>query len=288
MPVAVVFLLVTAVLPARATRWVDGLSQLALAAVTPISHPMAVVSRWLAPADRTATSGELEEARQRAERFEFLWRRERGEVERLRAIVEDLQSGRSFDTSVPVELAAFPVVGVSSDPTSAALRIRAGRSDGLVEMSTVATTGGTQLVGRVVEVGATLSIVLPINDPGSSQVIFGEVVVDGDALGSEGISRTLRCALTEVASGRLIGDAEVLDATPERPNPPRPAPGMVVRLSDSAWPASAQQLVIGVIEEVTPDEEQPLRPRIAVRPTVQLRRVGEVVLRIPVEDGGAG
>ena len=44
----------------------------------------------------------------------------------------------------------------------------------------------------------------------------------------------------------------------------------------------AQMLMIGTIERVEPDPEQPLRPQIVVRPTFEdLRRLPEVTLRIP-------
>lgn len=104
-------------------------------------------------------------------------------------------------------------------------------------------------------------------------------------------SRGIRCLLFPNRSGRLAGDAEVLNPTAGRPSPPKPEPGMVVRLldaSEGAWPRSARMLVVGVVEMVEPNPDQPLRPLVTVRPTVQLRRLSEVVLRIPVDEGERG
>lgn len=278
MPAAVAVLLITSLLPARFTGWVDGLSQLAFAAVTPISHPLTLVSRWLAPPDRGVPDDELARARAEAERYELLWRQQREEAARLRRVVEDLQAGRAFRPSVPIDVIAVPVVAVSSDPTSSALVVRAGAADGVTELSTVAVTRGTQLVGRVTAVGASMSTVLPINDPQARQVIEGVIITE------EGPDApTIRCILLRAEDGRLVGDAEVLDATPVRPNPPSPEPGMPVRLRDGGWPESAQMLVVGEIESIQPDPERPLRPTIIVRPTSQLRRLSEVILRIPIE-----
>ncbi|MEM7623130.1 MAG: hypothetical protein AAF235_07980 [Planctomycetota bacterium] len=99
--------------------------------------------------------------------------------------------------------------------------------------------------------------------------------------------RGIRCLLFPTEGGRLRGDAEVLNPTAARPNPPVPEPGMLVRLldaSEGAWPRTARWLVVGVVERVDRNPEQPLRPLITVRPTVQLRRLSEVVLRIPIEE----
>jgi hypothetical protein len=44
-------------------------------------------------------------------------------------------------------------------------------------------------------------------------------------------------------------------------------------------------LVIGDIERVEPSVDQPLRRRITVKPRTNLRRVSEVIVRLPAQPG---
>jgi hypothetical protein len=72
-------------------------------------------------------------------------------------------------------------------------------------------------------------------------------------------------------------------ARPGAPVAPSIEPGTEVVLDDPAWPESAQMFTIGIVERVAPDEEQPLRLNVVVRPRdgLELRRVREVTLRVP-------
>ena len=289
LPVAILLLLVFAVLPARYTDWTEGIGQLVETALMPIAHPLRIAATWLAPAQTERDVAEVRRLREEAERFEFLWRRERVRNERLAERLEALQRGLAFNPEVPVRLMAAPVASTSSDPTSGAFRVRAGTDDGVTPRSTVATTGGTQLVGRVIDVGPVLSTVVPITDPGAGEVVDCVIIPDDGAADPDAVSG-IGCLLQPAPGGRLTGEAAVLDPTPARPDPPEPRPGMTVRLRDEAgvWPASARMLVVGVVERVRRDPEQPLRPIVTVRPRVQLRRLSEVVLRIPLESPGRG
>ena len=79
-------------------------------------------------------------------------------------------------------------------------------------------------------------------------------------------------------------DPAFLDAV-EQAIDRRLQPGVEVVLDDPAWPESAQMFTIGIVERVEQDENQPLRSVIVVRPRdgLELRRVREVVLRVPVD-----
>ena len=90
-------------------------------------------------------------------------------------------------------------------------------------------------------------------------------------------------------SGTLRGDVEFQDppagVSVEQAIDRRLQPGVEVVLDDPAWPESAQMFTIGIVERVEQDENQPLRSVIVVRPRdgLELRRVREVVLRVPVD-----
>jgi hypothetical protein len=87
----------------------------------------------------------------------------------------------------------------------------------------------------------------------------------------------LECLLSPSADNTLRGPVEDARGI-------EPSPGQIVRLADSdRWPASAQMLLVGRVESVEPDPNQPLRKVVIVRPSLKLDRVSEVVLRISAD-----
>lgn len=283
MSLAVVALLLLSVVPVRYLGWVESVGYLPVTLVVPVSHPMTWVSRFFAPARRELDDDRVRQLELENERLKRLYLQQIGQTERYRSLAETLQRGRSLKTDVPVDLAAFPVVGVSSDASSSLLTVRAGTRDG-VTRNTVATVDAVQLVGRVDGVRNRTCSVRPITDPSVVQVQGLVMLTDA---GLDGLA----CMLEPTGDGRLRGDLEYLSPTPDRPTTPEVAAGMTVRLDDASWPAGAQMLMIGKVERVEDSPDSPLRRVVVVRPTVDLRRVSEVVLRIPVEfddadDGG--
>jgi cell shape-determining protein MreC len=280
MTVAVVVLMGLSLTPVRFLGWVEWMGHLPVTLVVPVSHPMSIVGRWLAPARRELGGegrlGELELENQRLLRLYLV---QLGETDRYKRLAETLQGGRALETDVPVRLRAVPVVGVSSDASSSLLTVRAGSREG-VTPNTVATVDAVQLVGQVDGVSPRTATVRPITDP-AVQRINGRVMVT--RIGPDGLA----CSLEPTGDGRLRGDLEYLAPTPERPSVPEVAVGMTVRLDDPSWPASAQMLVLGTIERIEPSSAAPDRQVITVRPTADLRRVSEVILRIPIDAAGS-
>lgn len=282
MPATVVMLVILGLMPLRFLGWVKGPSSLALVLIAPISHPLGVVSHWLAPADPDrepddAIRGMQEEAR----RYELLWRQEQAENDRLRRLITDLQGNRAVETRVPVDLLSAPVVATSSDPSSSVLRVGRGSRDGVLQ-NTVAVVDVDQLVGQVIDVAGRTASVVPVTDRAAGSVT-GLIFFDGDG------NRTASTLLVPWGDGRLRGEVEFITPGPGEPLQSPPEPGMTVRLDDPGWPATAQMLVLGTVERVEPKNDQPLRHVVFVTPKVELRRVREVVLRIPAGvEGGAG
>ncbi|MEM7756316.1 MAG: rod shape-determining protein MreC [Planctomycetota bacterium] len=277
MSVVVLALLVLSITPVRFLGWVELAGHLPQTLVVPISHPMTAVGRWFTPARRVIDDDRVRQLELENDRLTGLYLQQIRQTERYRTLAETLQRGRSLGTDVPVALATVPVVGVSSDASSSLLTVRAGTRDG-VTRNTVATVDAVQLVGKVDDARTRTSTVRPITDPSVAQVQGLVMLTD---LGSEGLA----CVLRPTGDGRLRGDLEYLSPTPDRPTAPEVTVGMTVRLDDPSWPAGAQMLVLGTVERVEPSDDSPLRRVVIVKPTVDLRRVSEVVLRIPVDTG---
>lgn len=266
-------LLALGLIPLRYVAWVEWFASPAAALFAPISQPLKELSRWLAPATRESKPEDLARLEDENERTRQQLFRAQEENRRLRDRVAALESGAAIAPAAPVDQIARRVIAEASDPGSTELRIRAGAGDGITP-NVVATVRGVQLLGRVVRVQGPTCVVRPITDKAAGAV-RGAIVVD------EAASITIACELRPTGLGTLRGDAEFVDPRPGLPPPPDPRVGMSVRLSDDEWPIAAQGLLLGVVESVQADERQPLRKVVTVRPTLDLRRASEVVLRIP-------
>lgn len=277
LPLTFVVLTLLAFTPVRWVSWLSGFSTLTQTLVAPISHPMAIVSRWLSRTggpmrDESealrALTDEVEA--QKVQLFQAL-----AENDRLRLMIKELQRGKALDPELQVlQIVNIPVIGSSGDLADPLLTVRAGRNQG-VDTTTIATGYGLQLLGRVVAANDRTATVAPITSK-SSQGLAGVIMLDDAGGPGAGLPCTLRAA----GDGTLYGD--VADKRDPATNAPvEPAIGAEVRLHDPAWPRTAQMLLIGRVESVEPSPKQPLRNVVTVRPTIpRLERVSEVVLRI--------
>ena len=273
---ACVVLVVLALLPVRAlgfTGWFAGLTTMLVA---PITHPFARVGRLLIPAE---VAQEKRSAETLAEQLdEEMARRTRveRENERLRATIEQLSRGAAVAPDVPVRQLVRQVI----EPSPRLMRVRVDPADG-VTPNAIATAAGVQLVGRVVEAEGR-SVLIQAITARDAPKIRAEIGLTDDA------SAGRACLLAPGPDGTLRGEVEAAEATADPGAGVPPAAGdaglrvgQTVRLSDDQWPRHAQMLVIGVVESVEPHERQPLRQVVTVRPTVDLHRLAEVVLRLP-------
>ncbi len=276
MPITVGVLIILAFLPARMLKWTDWFSAQVQVAIVPITHPLTIVVDKIVPA---SISDPAANERERAllnelERMKVELLQTREENNRLISLVDQYSRGAALTPDLQVKQATRPRVGNLAGDI---LQIRTGNIDGLVQ-GTVVVFEATQLVGRVSRVNPKTALVLPITAPGA-QRITGTIL-----LNPEGTKR-IGCLLEPTGNGTLRGDV----ARPSLEESLRIEVGQEVRLLDSQWPTSAQMLLIGTIERVESDPEQPLRSQIVVRPTFgDLRRVPEVTLRIPDTDDFGG
>lgn len=259
-----------ALAPARFTGWLGWFAEVTRNLIAPISHPVARFSRWISPATQGDAPERVLAIEEERDRYRALYLREAETARALRRRIAALQQGLALNPDLPYRLETAPVIGTSSEPGGGTITVRLGRPAG-VDLSTVATVGGDQIVGRVVRVGARDCQVRPITDK-SAGPILARVILTPDGLGAA-------CQLEPDGSGLLKGPVEDLSGDATLGNL-AVQPGQTVRLADDAWPANAQMLVVGRVLRVEPSPEHPLRSIVVVEPKATLARVGQVELRI--------
>lgn len=268
---SIAVMVVLAFAPLRLSGWVGWFGDLSMRLIAPVSHPVTQFARWISPARvRELPERDADKLQQDAEHWRALYLRERKRSTELRDQLEAIQSGLALHREIPVTLATAPVIGTSSDLASGILRVKLGTASG-VGINTVATVRGVHLLGRVVRADTRHCEIRPITDRHAGPLLGRIVLGDDD-------STWLLCTLRPAGDGSLVGPVE------DRPDQPdlidRLARGQDVLLDDDAWPAHAQGLMIGRIERIEPSPDQPLRQRVRVRPSIDLARVKQVVLRI--------
>jgi len=275
MPLAVTALIVLALLPVRWTSRLQWFSEQAEIVIAPVSAPITRLTSWIIPTTTTAHGLESEEERslrEELDRVRTRFYREREINRQLRTLVDQLQRGENLTPEIDVRQIHRSRIGTAGE----LIVIRSGTDDGL-HRNTVAVVDAVQLLGRVSVVDNRTSKVLPITS-GSALPVMGTVMLNDD----DDEQSRLRCLLTPIGNGTLSGTVR----PSSEPGFPVLTPGMEVRLLDDQWPRHAQMLIIGTILRIEDAPNQPLRKQIIVQPSVDLRRVPEVIFRLPEQDGG--
>lgn len=270
-------MVVTSVLPLRFLGWARWFSEQSFVVISPVAHPITAATDLVIPTRRTGTEATERERTLRDEiertRVRLLQSEQRNAE--LQARVADLSRvslGALLQPDLEVSQLPRQVVGEAGEM----LVVRTGTNED-VYRGAVITAQSVQLVGRVSDADARTSLVLPINAKGANK-IMGIVVLD------EQTGRRAICLLEPGGDGTMVGDV----APPEDGRADEIVAGQTVRLFDDQWPRHAQMLVIGEVTRVEPSPDQLLRRRITVKPRVNLRRPGEVIVRLPIASGGGG
>lgn len=263
---AVIVLTALGLLPAPYGQWVDEVGGRVMLLIGPVTAPVYRFVRAITP-EPGAPSEEVALLRNEIERWKALYHNAIHERDDWRQKFETLSRGSVF-AEPPQAQILRPVIGGSSEP-GRQIQVRAGGREG-VEVNTVATTVGVQIVGRVVEVDPRLSWVRLITDRAAGP-IGGVIMLDETTRGPI-------CQLAPVRGGVLEG--YVSGAAAQQPI----AAGQIIRLSDERWPRSAQGLVVGVVTGVK--KLATGHTVVTAEPTVDIERVAEVILRISPEDAG--
>ena len=276
MPLCVATLIVLCLLPSAWLDWTNWFGAQARVVVSPIAHPMTIAKNLVIPQSVSNPNATQQEQTLKSEldRYRALLYKEQQENLQLSALVDQLSSGAAINPDIPVTQIQRPVIGLSRE----FLIVRSGGNE-RISRSTVVVVNAVQLCGRVAETDGRTALVLPITAK-DAQPLLGNVMLDSSG------TNTARCMLRPIGKGLLQGDV----TKPVADDTGIPAAtievGMEVRLLDDQWPRHAQMLLIGHIESVAPSPNQPLRQRITVRPSVDLRSVPDVFFRVPDLTGG--
>lgn len=270
MPITVTTLLVFALLPVRWTRGLQWFSAQTEVVIAPIEAPITKLTTWIIPTSSVhrITSEQERSLRQEIDRIRTQLFRERSINRQLTDLVDQLQRGANLIPDIDVKQLHRPRIGHSGE----LLIVRSGTDEG-IHRNTVVVVEAVQLLGRVSIADQRTCKVLPISSE-SSLPLMASVMLDDNG------QHQLRCLLTPLGDGTLRGDV----TPPNNPDAPALTPGLEVRLLDDQWPRHAQMLVVGTIERIENAPNQPLRKQIIVKPAVDLRRVPDVIFRLPVEN----
>ncbi len=273
LPMTIGSLLVFSLLPVKWTRGLQWFSAQTEVIIAPIEAPITKLTSWIIPTTsmRGVNSEEERSLRLELDRIRTQLHRERAINRQLTDLVDQLQRGANLTPDIDVRQIHRPRIGFSGE----LLVIRSGTVDG-IHRNTVVVVDAVQLLGRVSLTDARTCKVLPITSD-AAMPLMATVMLDDNGL------YQLRCLLTPTGDGTLRGDV-----TPSTdPDAPPLTPGQEVRLLDDQWPRHAQMLVVGTIVRIENSPNQPLRKQIIVKPSVDLRRVPEVIFRLPAQDEGA-
>ena len=275
---ATLALVVLALAPHRTTRWLHGLKSPVEFALAPIQHPTALIAHgdsvsdgcqvrahilWPPRVFRDTDDEAVRALRLELDRWRSAYAEADGRIAELERLLRDLQSGAALASNLDIVQIAAPVVGAPSDLTDGLLRVRAGEDRGVVVRSTVATTRGVHLVGRVIDVSRGMCTVMPVTNTRAG--LLDAVVVTSDGLGP------WACQLGPTGEGTLKGDM-VAEAQGLML-------GQVVAVRDRTWPIGSQGLIIGRVTEIETMPNQ--RLRITITPDQPAQTIGEVILRGP-------
>lgn len=274
LPMAVGTLAVLSVLPLRWLGWSKWFAEQTRVVIAPIAHPITRTVDLIIPEPGDLDGGTERERtmRDELERVRVRLLQSETRVAELEGLVEEISRGALLQPDIEVSQLPRPIVGENGEM----LVVRTGTGEG-VHNGAVVTARSVQLVGRVSEADARTSLVLPITARGASRVI-GVVILD------EMTGRRASCVLEPAGDGTMVGEV----SPPEGGRADEVQVGQTVRLFDEQWPRHAQMLVIGEVIRVEPSADQPLRRRITVRPRVNPRRAGEVIVRLPASADGGG
>jgi len=276
MPLCVVAMVVLCLLPSAWLDWTNWFGAQARVVVSPIAHPITMAKNLVIPqsvGNPYATQRERT-LQSELDRYRSLLYREQQENEQLSALVKRLSTGAAVTPDIAITQIPRPVTGISRE----FLVVRSGGHE-QVSRSTVVVVNAVQLCGRVAEADKRTALVLPITAK-DAQPLLGNVMLDNTG------TQTARCMLSPIGKGLLEGDITMPVADGTGIPAATIKVGMEVRLLDDQWPRHAQMLLIGRIESIAPSPNQPLRQRITVRPSVDLRSVPEVFFRVPDMTGG--
>jgi len=281
-PIVIALTIVASLLPAGGW-WEDRtreMGELARVPVVPFSHGLSFIGGKLrteaSPID--IRSREEEDWERLAEERELLERKFLAERERVRQLEEQLQQLQNLppDTvryASDQFIAHVALRSSTGDDGIVILKLPRGRATAVREGSII-VYAGVHLLGRIVEPSTkSTASVLPITNTATG-FLLARIFGDGEERG------------VERASFEPIRDGDAFVASVRSSLPV--APGDEARLVDESWPRTAQMMVIGEVIDVEPDDDEPLRNIVTIRPRYDLEQLAYVTVIEERQEGTPG
>jgi hypothetical protein len=278
-PMAMALTIAASLLPVRWLGWTRLPAEIVGMLLGPFGHPANELGVRLRPPPSQAIAFDgsqeqyIEHLRQERNEFERLFLAEQDKVVRLREELEAIEQVSRDELHAPLRPITANIVvrepGESLEPV-----VLSRGSDHGVMPGTIAVVEGVNLIGRVLDdVTAMQSRLLPLASPRTPPF---KITIQSRDRSTDGPSPT-----TRVWQAFPTGDG---DFTADVDRSVVVVEGDLVRLADPppAWPASAQAMVVGVVQSVQPKTSEPVRNTIVIRPKYQVTQVAKVVLKIEV------
>lgn len=268
---AVLVTVVLALLPTSwLLPWTSGLAAVLSAIVQPAGQVGVSIRNWLRPPNDPVAkeSQQVQQLIDDREELRQLLYASRLRIEVLEEEMRERQDAQRFNQGVQIDPLFARITGRTPDRPRGMVRLNVGARNG-VTPGTVAVFRGVHLIGRVAgDVARLSSWLVPIIDRNTG--LLEAIILPADDPVAP-VEDAPRLQLTQDTHGALIGDLEK-DVVVQR--------GDIVRLSDPAWPDSAQGMIIGFVESVREQDQRPLLNAITVRPQYHAHRLAFVTLKI--------
>lgn len=269
---AVALTVALAFMPIRWLWWLNDVAKVVTLPMTPVAQVGVVTSHWLRPAaDPRLRPPNNERERlllEQLEEFERLYQAAELRARELQEQLEQIQMMPLDDMRSQIRPVIASITGRTRNAT-AKVQINRGQRFG-VEDGTIAAYGGVHLIGRVTDPGPVRSHLLPITNINSDYI-------RARAMPRDQPDTTLLAApvidLTPRGDGAFTADVEHTVSI---------AAGDIVRLDDRRWPATAQAMVVGFVEDVRPNDTNSLLKTLIIRPRFHANELATVTLKVEI------
>lgn len=273
--IAVFITFVLSLFPTRWLGWVGDVSSIVRLPVAPLGDLGNSAAHWMRPpAERHAeldpTARELvttlEEQR---DRYERLYHAAVSHATELEQQLQELQQVPVESLNIPVTLLRAQITTRHPNQPNGPVQLNRGSRHG-VERGAIAVYQGVHMVGRVADISNVSCSLHPMTHSATG-LIRAAIFTTGGEREDATAADAARVALRATGDGEFIGD--VSQDYPVQV-------GDTARLFDSAWPASAQAMIIGSVIDVRTKDRQPLRNEIVVQPRFTVSQLAVVTLII--------
>jgi cell shape-determining protein MreC len=276
LPLTLVVTLVLCMIPRRFGP-TEVMAEIVTMVFTPFTFVGGAVAQWMRPPaaelEGPVNDQYLLHLQRERDEFERLYIAEQIKVDALRQQLEQLQAFPDDQWRKPVKAVSARVALRSSEPYGT-VTLNRGASHGVIK-DTVAAYNQKHLLGKIIDASSLQSVLLPLANP--SIGLIDAAIIPQDRTGVL-LENAVRIQVLPEGDGTLRGDVDRGTLVKV---------GDTVHVFDAAWPDSAQGMVIGKVESVSPRDDQPLRNNVVVRPQHHVSGVAYFTLKVELDEANA-